>query len=126
MSEVPSGDPTEPAKPEAATVAFDDFLKLDLRVARVVEAREHPNADRLLVLKIDLGTEQRQLVAGLRGHYEPSDLVGRLIVVVRNLAPRKMRGEESQGMLLAASDEGKDRVVLLTPMSDIGPGAKVS
>ena len=136
MSEVPSGDPTEPAnpepakpepaKPEAATIAFDDFLKLDLRVARVVEAREHPNADRLLVLKIDLGTEQRQPVAGLRGHYEPADLVGRLIVVVRNLAPRKMRGEESQGMLLAASDEDKNQVVLLTPMSDIAPGAKVS
>ena len=136
MSEVPSGDPTEPAnpepakpepaKPEAATIAFDDFLKLDLRVARVVEAGEHPNADRLLVLKIDLGTEQRQLVAGLRGHYEPAELVGRLIVVVRNLAPRKMRGEESQGMLLAASDEGKNQVVLLTPMSDIAPGAKVS
>ncbi len=131
MSEVPSGDPTEPAKrepakPEPATLAFDDFLKLDLRVARVVEAREHPNADRLLVLTIDLGTEQRQLVAGLRGHYEPADLVGRLIVVVRNLAPRKMRGEESQGMLLAASDEDKNQVVLLTPMSDIAPGAKVS
>ncbi len=136
MSEVPSGGSTEPAnpepakpepaKPEAATIAFDDCLKLDLRVARVVEAREHPNADRLLVLKIDLGSEQRQLVAGLRGHYEPAELVGRLIVVVRNLAPRKMRGEESQGMLLAASDEGKSQVVLLTPMADIAPGAKVS
>lgn len=116
--------------PEAAetgsTISFDVFAKLDLRVAKVLEAREHPNADRLLVLKIDLGTEQRQLVAGLRGYYEPADLVGRSIVVVKNLKPRKMRGELSQGMLLAASDEGKSQVILLTPMNDIAPGAKVS
>lgn len=128
MSETPADGGAEPtqADPDAPMITFDDFMKLDLRVAKVIEAHEHPNADRLLVLRIDLGTEQRQLVAGLRGHYEPADLVGRLIVVVKNLAPRKMRGEESQGMLLAASDEGKSQVVLLTPMSEIGPGAKVS
>ena len=91
------------------TITFDDFTKLDLRVAKVLEACEHPNADRLLILKIDLGTEQRQLVAGLKGYYQPEDLVGRLIVVVKNLAPRKMRGEESQGMLLAGigTDRGR-------------------
>ncbi len=108
------------------TISFDDFAKLDLRVARVTEAREHPNADRLVILQIDLGTETRQLVAGLRGHYEAADLVGRLIVVVANLAPRKMRGEESQGMLLAASTEDESQVILLTPMSAIPPGSKVS
>jgi methionyl-tRNA synthetase len=108
------------------TITFDDFTKLDLRVAKVLEAREHPNADRLLVLRIDLGTEQRQLVAGLKGYYQPEDLVGRLIVVVKNLAPRKMRGEESQGMLLAASDEEKSQVILLSPAADIAPGARVS
>jgi len=108
------------------TITFDDFLKLDLRVAKVLEARPHPNADRLLVLKIDLGDETRQLVAGLRGYYEPEALVGRLIVVVKNLAPRTMRGEESQGMLLAASDEEKSQVILVTPHADIAPGAKVS
>jgi len=111
---------------EPETITFDDFTKLDLRVAKVLEAREHPNADRLLVLRIDLGTEQRQLVAGLKGYYQPEDLVGRLIVVVKNLAPRKMRGEESQGMLLAASDEEKSQVILLSPAADIAPGARVS
>ncbi len=109
-----------------ATISFDDFTKLDLRIAKIVEAKDHPNADRLVVLQIDLGTEQRQLVAGLKGYYEPADLVGKLIVVCTNLAPRKMRGEESQGMLLAASTEDHSQVVLLTPMSDIGAGSKVS
>lgn len=123
MSDAPM---PEPGEPQAPTISFDDFAKLDLRVAKVLEAREHPNADRLIVLRIDLGTEQRQLVAGLRGYYEPADLVGRLIVVVKNLAPRKMRGEESQGMLLAASDEGKSQVILLTPERDIAPGSHVS
>lgn len=107
-------------------ITFDEFTRMDLRVARVVEARDHPNADKLLVLQVDLGTETRQLVAGLKGHCEPADLVGRLIVVVANLAPRKMRGEESHGMLLAASTEGHSQVILLTPMSDIAPGSKVS
>ncbi|MCZ6697565.1 MAG: methionine--tRNA ligase subunit beta [Planctomycetota bacterium] len=123
MSDAPTPAPSEP---QAPTISFDDFAKLDLRVAKVLEAHDHPNADRLIVLKIDLGTEQRQLVAGLRGHYEPADLVGRLIVVVKNLAPRKMRGEESQGMLLAASDDGKNQVILLSPERDIAPGAAVS
>ena len=109
-----------------ATITFDDFTKLDLRIAKVVEAKSHPNADRLLVLRIDLGDEQRQLVAGLKGHYEPEALVGKLIVVCANLAPRKMRGEESQGMLLAASNEDHSQVILLTPMTEIPPGAKVS
>ena len=109
-----------------ATVTFDDFLKLDLRVARILEAREHPNADKLLILRVDLGTEQRQLVAGIRGHYPPADLVGKLIIVVSNLAPRKMRGEDSQGMLLAASNADHTQVILLTTMSDMAPGSKVS
>ncbi len=108
------------------TIKYDDFAKLDLRVAKILEAKEHPNADKLLVLQIDLGTETRQLVAGIRGHYEPADLVGRMIVVVANLAPRKMRGEESQGMLLAASNEDHSQVILVTPMSEIAPGSSVS
>lgn len=90
---------------------------LDLRVARVVEAREHPNADRLLVLDIDLGDETRQIVAGIVGHYDPPELAGLPIVVVANLQPARLRGEVSQGMLLAAEDEG-GRLGLLT-----APGA---
>lgn len=107
-------------------VTFDDFLKLDLRVARILEAREHPNADKLLILQVDLGTEQRQLVAGIRGYYQPADLIGKLIIVVANLAPRKMRGEDSQGMLLAATSPDHTQVILLTALSDIAPGSKVS
>ena len=108
------------------TISFEEFTKVDLRVARVVEAFDHPNADKLLVLKIDLGTEQRQLCAGLKGHYDPASLVGRLIVVVTNLAPRVMRGQESQGMLLAAVSPDQSRVILLQPDADIQPGTRVS
>jgi methionyl-tRNA synthetase len=113
------------------TIAFEDFAKVDLRVATITEAEEHPNADRLLKLQLDDGSgEPRQICAGIKGHYEPSDLIGKSIVIVANLEPRTIRGEESKGMLLAASDSAKgseDRsVVLLTPMSEIGAGATVS
>ena len=108
------------------TIVFDDFAKIDLRVAKIIEAKEHPDADKLLVLQIDLGDERRQLVAGLKQYYAPEDLVGKLIVVVKNLKPRKMRGEESQGMLLAASDDEKNQVVFVSPSADIQPGARVS
>ena len=109
-----------------AGVQFDDFLQLDLRVGTVIQAEAHPAADKLLVLQVDLGTEQRQLVAGLRGHYEPAALVGRQIIVVANLAPRMMRGLESKGMLLAASTEDHAHVILLTTERPIAPGSRVS
>lgn len=108
------------------TITYDDFVKLDLRIATVRQAEPHPNADKLLVLQVDLGSEQRQIVAGLRAHYEPETLVGRQIVVVANLAPRTMRGLESQGMLLAASPEDHSEVILLSPERPIIAGAKVS
>lgn len=92
---------------------------LDLRVARVIEAREHPNADRLLVLRIDLGDEERQLVAGIVGHYALDELPGRKIVVVANLAPARLRGEESQGMLLAAEND-ETLGLLLAPSATPG------
>ncbi len=95
------------------TIGYEDFGKLDLRIARVIEARPHPNADKLMLLQIDLGEETKQIVAGIRLHYTPEQLVGRLIVVVNNLAPAMLRGEASNGMLLAASSA--DKVVLLTP-----------
>ena len=110
-------------------ISYDDFAKLDLRVGKVLEAAPHPNADRLMVLKVDLGTEQRQLIAGIRGHYEPDDLVGTQIVVVANLAPRVMRGLESQGMLLAAVEPANgagQRVVVLAPCDDVRPGTPCS
>jgi methionyl-tRNA synthetase len=106
-------------------IQFDDFAKVELRVATVLECRAHPNADKLLVLKVDLGTEQRQICAGLRGHYQPEQLVGKQIVVVANLAPRTMRGEVSQGMLLAASD-GSGKVIVISPSDSVAAGGKVS
>ena len=101
-----------------------DFQQIDLRIATVKSAELHPNADRLLVLKIDVGGEERQIVAGIRASYEPAALVGRQIVVVANLEPAKLRGLESQGMLLAARDG--DRVVVLTPDAPVASGSKVS
>ena len=117
-----------PLKPE---ITFEDFAKVDLRVAKVLKAEPHPNADRLLRLQIDDGTgTPRQICAGVRAFYQPEDLVGRSIVIVANLAPRTIRGEESRGMLLAASDAQKGSeersVVLLTLMSEQVPGAVVS
>ncbi|NLX14474.1 MAG: methionine--tRNA ligase subunit beta [Phycisphaerales bacterium] len=107
-------------------IQFEDFLKVKMRVGKVLEAHDHPNADKLIVLKVDLGNEQRQICAGLRGHYQADALVGRNIVVVTNLAPRMMRGQESNGMLLAASTADHTRVILLSPESDIPPGSPVS
>jgi methionine--tRNA ligase beta chain len=105
-----------------ATLA--DFQRLDLRVATVVSVELHPNADRLLVLRIDLGGSERQIVAGIRASYEPAVLVGKQVVVVADLEPAKLRGIESQGMLLAARDG--DRVVLVTPDAAVSAGSKVS
>ncbi|MBN1943958.1 MAG: methionine--tRNA ligase subunit beta [Phycisphaerae bacterium] len=112
------------------TITYDEFAKLDLRVGKVLEAAAHPNADRLLVLKVDLGGEVRQLIAGIRAAYEPEAIVGRRIVVVANLAPRKMRGLESQGMLIAAvpRDEAGNPtdVIVLTTEKDVPPGTNCS
>jgi methionine--tRNA ligase beta chain len=96
----------------------------DLRTARVLEARDHPNADRLLVMKVDLGNEERQIVAGIVGHYELEELEGKPIVVVANLQHAKLRGEVSQGMLLAAENEDGRLGVLLAP--DAAPGTRLA
>ena len=109
-----------------AIIQFDDFLKLDLRVATVLQAEPHPAADKPLVLQVDLGTEQRQIIAGIRGYYEPAALVGKQIIVVANLAPRKMRGLDSNGMLLAATSPDHTQVILLTTERPIAAGARVS
>ena len=107
-------------------IQFNDFMKVKLKVATIKQAEVHPQADKLIVLQVDLGDEQRQIVAGLRGHYEPEQLVGRQIVVVTNLAPRNMRGIESNGMLLAASSDDHSQVVVLSPEREVPPGAGVS
>ncbi len=114
-----------PSPPESDMISFDDFTKIKLRVGKVIEAGDHPNADRLVVLKVDLGDEQRQIIAGIKGHYEPEQLIGRNLILVTNLAPRRMRGLESQGMLLAASTPDHAQVIVLTTESDIAPGSTV-
>jgi methionyl-tRNA synthetase len=98
----PVAAPGGPAA-EADQITIDDFIKVDLRVAQVLVAERVPKADKLLRLEVDLGYEKRQILAGIAQYYEPEKLVGRKIVIVANLAPRKMRGLESKGMLLAAS-----------------------
>ena len=98
-------EPEGAAPLQTAQISIDDFTKVELRVAQIVVAERVPKADKLLRLEIDLGYEKRQILAGIAQHYEPEKLVGRKIVVVANLAPRKMRGFESNGMLLAASLE---------------------
>ena len=112
----------EPYAPVADTITFDDFTKLDFRSGKVLAAEHHPNADKLLRLDIDLGFEQRQILAGVRGHVEPEDLVGLNVIVVANLAPRTIRGLESQGMqLFAENRDGK----VLPVFTDGEPGGTV-
>ena len=105
-------------------ITIDEFAKVELRLARVLEAEKVQGADKLLKLQIDLGEEKRQIVAGIAKHYTPEQLVGKKIVVVANLQPAKLRGEVSQGMLLAASDES-GRVSVVTIEDDLPPGSIV-
>jgi methionyl-tRNA synthetase len=124
MESTPNPAPVPAATP---TIQYDDFAKLSLRVATILDCKPHPNADKLLVLQIDLGDERRQICAGLRQHVaDPQTLVGKQIVVVANLAPRTMRGEVSQGMLLAATDPATGKVIVLTPSESTAAGSKVS
>ncbi|MCD6491609.1 MAG: methionine--tRNA ligase subunit beta [Candidatus Njordarchaeia archaeon] len=104
------------------TISFEDFMKVDLRVGRIINAEKVPGADKLLLLTVDLGSEERKLVAGIAPWYKETDLIGKLIVVVANLEPKKIRGITSQGMLLAADAE---KPVLLTVIEDVPPGTKI-
>ena len=123
----PAAETTEAASqkdPGKATITFDDFMKLDLRVATVREAGLHPNADKLLALQVELADgEMRQILAGIRAAYDPETLVGKQIIIVANLAPRKMRGLESQGMLIAASNDDHSDLALLTLDKPMPAGA---
>lgn len=107
-------------KPE---ISFDDFMRMDIRVARIIAAEKHPNADKLLKLQVDLGSETRQVIAGIAEHYAPEALIGKSVSILANLKPAKIRGELSQGMILAAEDE--HGVSPLTPLKDVKPGSKV-
>lgn len=108
------------------TISYEDFEKLDLRVGEIIDAEEIPNADKLYKLTINIGEETRTVCAGIKQYYPKDDLKGKKIILLANLAPRKLRGIESQGMLLAASTENHEEVVLLSPESDIENGSKIS
>jgi methionyl-tRNA synthetase len=102
---------------------IDEFKNFQFVVAQIKEVKEHPNADRLFVIKVDTGTEVKQLVAGIRKSYTPEQLVGRRVVIVNNLEPAVIRGEESRGMILAASDE--NGISVLAPDRDVALGSIV-
>ncbi|MCA9395927.1 MAG: hypothetical protein KC649_02050 [Candidatus Omnitrophica bacterium] len=105
-------------------LTIEEFSKLDLRIATILSVEEHPNADRLWKIQIQLGEEVRQIVGGIRAFYTKENLIGRQIVVVANLEPATIRGEESAGMLLAAKDS-KGQLRLVSPDGPIASGAKV-
>ena len=101
-------------------VSIEEFKKLELIVGQIKEVKEHPNADKLYLVKIDTGSEEKQLVAGIRKSYTKEELVGRKVIVVNNLEPAVIRGEESRGMILAASDENGLSVLSLDKDIKIG------
>ncbi len=104
-------------------IPFAEWQKLDFRVAKIIDVKQHPNADKLYLLDVDLGNEKRQLVAGLKQHYKPEELKGKLCVVFTNLEPATIRGIKSEGMILAAVSDMD--VVILQPEKDIELGSKI-
>ena len=125
---VPKPAMTEAIKPAVSEVepliSIDTFKQINLRVAEVLAAEKVPKADKLLKLRIRVGAEERQLVAGIALHYQPEELVGKKVVIVANLEPAKIRGLESQGMILAASTED-GKLSIVSPEREIASGAKV-
>jgi methionine--tRNA ligase beta chain len=104
-------------------ISFEDFQKIDLRVAKIIKAEKIEGSEKLLKLEVNLGKEVRQIVAGIAKFYQPEDLIGKEIVVVVNLESKKLMGIESQGMLLAAEKDGKP--VILIPEKEVPPGTKI-
>ncbi len=116
--------PTQPAVAPPAIISIEEFQRLALRIGRITAAQEHPNADRLLVLTVDIGEPTpRQVVAGIRKSYQAAELIGKHVVVVSNLKPAMLRGIESQGMVLATSDDAG--IVLVAPERAIVAGSTV-
>ena len=112
------------ANPIRENIEFDDFTKLDIRVGKVLECTKVPKADKLLQFRIDDGLGGRTIVSGIAKHYAPEELVGKNVCFIANLAPRKLRGIESQGMILSAED-ADGRLVVITPADDVKPGSEV-
>ena len=120
---VPAASPAQAVAAVKPLITYDDFAKLDVRIGIVKVAEKHPKADRLLRLDVDIGTETRQILAGIAGSYDPAALVGRRVVVLANLAPKEIRGLPSNGMILAADVDGKP--LLLAPEGSPASGTPV-
>lgn len=104
-------------------ITIEDFKKIDLKIAKILEVSPHPNADKLYIVKIDTGTQQKQIVAGIKNFYNTQELIDKLVVIVDNIAPVTLRGVESEGMLLAASSG--DQLSIITPHRPIPLGSQV-
>ena len=116
----------EPVNEENPHISIDDFMKVDLRIARIVNAEEVPEANKLLKLQLDIGEEKpRQVFAGIKSSFKPEDLIGKFTVMVANLAPRKMRFGMSEGMVIVASKPDGDQLYLIEPQAGADPGMRV-
>jgi methionyl-tRNA synthetase len=108
-------------------IPISDFAKLELKTGKILEVSDHPNADKLYVLKVDLGEEKpKTIVAGLKAHYKKEELKGKQAVFAANLEPAMLRGIKSDGMILAAVSNDKSKVILIKPEKEIAPGTKIS
>jgi methionyl-tRNA synthetase len=107
-------------------IKYDDFAKIELKVATIKKVEDIEGADKLYKLEVDLGNEKRTICAGIKQHYKKEDLKDKQIIIVANLEPRKMKGIESQGMLLAASNDDHSKVILISPDKKVDSGLKIS
>ncbi|MBL7069477.1 MAG: methionine--tRNA ligase subunit beta [Candidatus Omnitrophica bacterium] len=105
-------------------VSFQDFKKMDIRIAVIKDVKDHPNADKLFIVNCDTGTEEKQVVAGIKDSYKPEELIGKKVVVITNLEPATIRGVESHAMILAAKDD--NTLSVLVPEKEIKTGTKIS
>lgn len=108
-----------------AEITIDEFDKMDLRIGKIMDCQDHPNADKLLVFEVKIGEDTRTIVSGIKKWYKKEDLIGKKVVVITNLKPVKLRGVESRGMILAAEDEN-DNLTLLSTLEDIEDGSTIS
>ena len=109
---------------ENVLITFDEFKKIEIRTAKILDVRDHPDADKLYIVDIDLGSEKRQIVAGIKKHYTPQELIGKDVAVIVNLQPAVIRGVESNGMLLAASDSEMLSILTLDKSLPLGSTIK--
>src|SRR5258708_29766585 len=120
-----AGEPSKPVKPLKPEVTIDDFSKLDIRIGKVTAAEKMEKSNKLLKLTVNSGLDTRIILSGIAQYYTAEEMVGKQVVFIANLAPRKMMGLESQGMILSAED-GQGKLKLLKTEGDVGPGAGVS